>query len=923
MPRAPIRIQQRRLVGRDAELRSLLEHARRPRLEGPGIAVVSGGAGMGKTALLQQFAEELRGAGNRVISVAARSPDSLELYGQLEAALRAKGTASRETGVERRPYAMGQRLLTAFTAAAADQPVTVVIDDIHVADVESLLALGFVTRRLYGQQLSFVLAVRLPEDGGVEPAELNVRRIMPVRGDVLRVRLAGLTAADIQSLAHAFGVIPFGRRDAEVIRQHSGGNPRHVARLLDQIRRDPHARSARPGVVLRSVTAAVAARVAELPEPGRLLLSALSVLGDRCPLPTAAQVAGVAEPLRALEPLLVAGLVEWWPAEPTTPVRIRSDLQQAVYQAIPPATRQLLHGRAAGAVPPGRALPHRMQAAPDGCDPVLAEELASAAWRWSVEGRLDRAAQYLLWAAELTGPGPVQEHRLLLGVSLLQRASRNEAAAALREPARACSPSPLRGCVLGRFAMIDGDVAAAQDLLESAIADLEQDPFTTDFGAVAAIGYTWLAVVYAWQGESELARHAAGRCLAVSPFGRRIDRGSELLYLMACCELEGPVAATERLREMAHLAASPSEVDPADAALLIQRGHLRLLTGEPSDAVADIETGLRTGRICGIGELDDWAHFWAAMAHTVLGSWHRAAEHAAAALNGALAEGRPHVANMLALSAYVAAHTGDLAGATEHAGTAAEFAEAFLPQTDRVFPAVAAAAIAHARDDARGVVEALDPFASWTKGWLRVYRWLWWPLHLDALLDLGRTDHASAGLAAMAADVAGGYRVLVVPHLYLAGRLAEASGDLPAAAASYQQAIDAPPALANPDWRARAAEAYRRITADQSGPEPQRLTARERAIAGLIVEGLSNRAVSRRLGIAEKTTEAHLTRVYRKLAVKSREELRAALHAGRKAGPPSVLLGGCARSGSASGTTPRGTGTASRTASQAAGGERN
>jgi len=55
------------------------------------------------------------------------------------------------------------------------------------------------------------------------------------------------------------------------------------------------------------------------------------------------------------------------------------------------------------------------------------------------------------------------------------------------------------------------------------------------------------------------------------------------------------------------------------------------------------------------------------------------------------------------------------------------------------------------------------------------------------------------------------------------------------------------------------------------------LTERERAIASLIADGLTNKAVSGYLGITEKTIEAHLTRVYRKLAVRSRRELRTAL----------------------------------------------
>lgn len=134
------------LVGRDAELRSLFQHAQRPRPEGPGIAVVSGAPGMGKTALLRRFADTLaERTDHLVLTVSAECAEPLALYGRFAAALR-------------------QRLLTALVTAAAERPVTVVIDDVHRADTASALALGFVTRRLYAHRVLLVLAVPQAED---------------------------------------------------------------------------------------------------------------------------------------------------------------------------------------------------------------------------------------------------------------------------------------------------------------------------------------------------------------------------------------------------------------------------------------------------------------------------------------------------------------------------------------------------------------------------------------------------------------------------------------------------------------------------------------------------------------------------------------------------------------------------------------
>ena len=57
------------------------------------------------------------------------------------------------------------------------------------------------------------------------------------------------------------------------------------------------------------------------------------------------------------------------------------------------------------------------------------------------------------------------------------------------------------------------------------------------------------------------------------------------------------------------------------------------------------------------------------------------------------------------------------------------------------------------------------------------------------------------------------------------------------------------------------------------GAGAQALTDREREIAGLVAQGHSNKEVARALFLSEKTVEHHLSRIYAKLAVRSRTEL--------------------------------------------------
>ncbi len=61
------------------------------------------------------------------------------------------------------------------------------------------------------------------------------------------------------------------------------------------------------------------------------------------------------------------------------------------------------------------------------------------------------------------------------------------------------------------------------------------------------------------------------------------------------------------------------------------------------------------------------------------------------------------------------------------------------------------------------------------------------------------------------------------------------------------------------------------------------LTSTERRIAKLVARGLRNDEVAGRLGISPKTVEWNLTKVYRKLAVRSRTELAATLAKQRSA----------------------------------------
>jgi DNA-binding NarL/FixJ family response regulator len=75
--------------------------------------------------------------------------------------------------------------------------------------------------------------------------------------------------------------------------------------------------------------------------------------------------------------------------------------------------------------------------------------------------------------------------------------------------------------------------------------------------------------------------------------------------------------------------------------------------------------------------------------------------------------------------------------------------------------------------------------------------------------------------------------------------------------------------------------AARTIITARAEPDPlSALSAREREVLALLVEGLPNKLIARRLEISEKTVKSHLTRIFRELGVTDRTQ--AALWAERQ-----------------------------------------
>ena len=92
----------------------------------------------------------------------------------------------------------------------------------------------------------------------------------------------------------------------------------------------------------------------------------------------------------------------------------------------------------------------------------------------------------------------------------------------------------------------------------------------------------------------------------------------------------------------------------------------------------------------------------------------------------------------------------------------------------------------------------------------------------------------------------------------------DAQSELVEALARFEQ-------LGAPLWAQRAREELARIGG--RAPSTDDLTPTEQRIADLVAGGMTNREVAATLFVTPKTVESALTRVYRKLGVRSRTEL--------------------------------------------------
>ncbi|WP_233290422.1 BTAD domain-containing putative transcriptional regulator [Kitasatospora sp. MBT66] len=477
-----------RFLGREDELDGLRAVARDATRTG-GVVLVSGNAGVGKTALLDRYTALLRADGWTVVTGSCPDdPATAPVGGWVQAltalARLAPPAAPGPVDDLLAPPPAGGAAATAdataararlhadfrdrLTGAAARGPLAVVIDDLGRADAQTLALLGLAAS-LRGVPVLVVAAFR-PDDGG--------QRLTPLLDELAacdphRLDLRGLPAAEAAALVRAVAGVPVAAEAVAALTEQSGGNPHHLvqaARLWGEAGAPASAGDLPPGpreVLLR--------RLARRSAPERRLLDLAALCGGEeetallvaaaaldsspdssappSPVPPTAVPPTAAPPSAVPAGLLAAGLLT-----ESAPGRVRLAhplLHEILDGELASVHRHVLHGRLATALE--RLRPEDWAGlarhAARSREEARARQAVDCALRAAdrAEHRLahDVAAELLQWAIDAADvlPGSEAERagRLvgLLGRLLRLQVRAGAAEAALRTRERAVSVARL------------------------------------------------------------------------------------------------------------------------------------------------------------------------------------------------------------------------------------------------------------------------------------------------------------------------------------------------------------------------------------------------------------------------------------------------------------------------------------------------
>ncbi|WP_433158645.1 helix-turn-helix transcriptional regulator [Kribbella sp. CA-247076] len=532
------------------------------------VLVVRGEAGIGKSALLNHLAHNAEGC--RVARASGVESEMelpfaglhqlcgpmLNLAEELPPPQRAALSVAFgiEFGGPPDRFLVGAAVLSLLSEVADRKPLLCVVDDAQWLDQASAQALTFVGRRLFADRIGIVFAVR-------EPVTAPEWRGSP------ELVVGGLPDEDAGALLDS--VVP-GRLDEHIrdrIVAETRGNPLALLELprgltVSELAGGFEAPDARP--LASQIEQNFTQRVQLLPPPTQhlLLTAAAEPLGDLPLLLRALRNLDV--PFTEAEPAEASGLIEFGAR-----VRFRHPLvRSAVYRTARPSDRRAVHAALAAAIDPGldpdRRAWHRAQAA-DEPDEDVARELIASAARAERRGGLAAGAAFLRRATDLTPDPAVRAGRALSAAQATFRAGAFEAAHKLLVVADESTDELQQATVSllrAQITFASGHGGAAAPLLLDAAQRLEPlDPaLARDTYLDAFVAAMFAGVLAPGSPHVDVAR--AARAAPQPPTRRKHDL---LLETLAVSFTDGYPAAVPLARAAIEAFADPAQAAPDDA----------------------------------------------------------------------------------------------------------------------------------------------------------------------------------------------------------------------------------------------------------------------------------------------------------------------------------------------------------------------
>lgn len=393
------------------------------------VLVLRGEAGVGKSALLDYAAARAEGfRTTRVVGVESDMELAFAGLQQLCAPLLVhldelpepqRGALDvafgRGSGTVPDRFLVGLAVLSLLAAAANDRPLLCIVDDAQWLDQVSMQTLGFVARRLLAEPVAIVFAVRDRPDVLAGLPELDV---------------TGLSDADARELLDS--VMPAGIDPR--VRDRIAAETRGIPLAIVEVPRSASATELAGGFWItgkRSSTAAIeeefARRIKALPlQTQRLLVvAAAEPTGDAALFLRTA--AALEIPVDALGPAEGAGVIEFGPRMHFHHPLMRS----AAYRAADLTERRVVHRALAAATDPvadpDRRAWHAANAA-QGPDDAVAAELEASANRAAGRGGVVAAAALLERAVALTADPALRGARAIAAAHAKRDAATPEAA---------------------------------------------------------------------------------------------------------------------------------------------------------------------------------------------------------------------------------------------------------------------------------------------------------------------------------------------------------------------------------------------------------------------------------------------------------------------------------------------------------------